>query len=42
MTLTRKDFWINWRRTFKVAWKTIFPKKEKEGLRQMVEAGTEA
>jgi len=42
MTLTRKDFWINWRRTFKVAWKTIFPKKEKENLRQMVEAGTEA
>jgi hypothetical protein len=37
MTLTRKDFWINWRRTFKVAFNTIFPKKEKTELRQSVE-----
>ncbi|MBN1220509.1 MAG: radical SAM protein [Anaerolineae bacterium] len=40
MTLTRKDFWLNWRRTFKVAWKTIFPKKEKTELRKLMEAGT--
>jgi radical SAM superfamily enzyme YgiQ (UPF0313 family) len=39
MTLTRKDFWINWRRTFKVAFNTLFPKKEKTKLRKTVEAG---
>ncbi len=38
MTLRRKDFWINWRRTFKVAYNTIFPKKEKTELRQAVES----
>jgi len=38
-TLTRKDFWLNWQRTFKVAFKTIFPKKEKAGLRESVETG---
>jgi len=38
-TLTRKDFWLNWQRTFKVALKTIFPKKEKAGLRESVQAG---
>jgi radical SAM superfamily enzyme YgiQ (UPF0313 family) len=38
-TLTRKDFWLNWRRTFSVAYKTIFPKKEKSELRRSVEAG---
>ncbi|MCB0190710.1 MAG: radical SAM protein [Anaerolineae bacterium] len=38
-TLTRKDFWLNWQRTFKVAFKTIFPKREKAGLRESVEAG---
>jgi len=37
MTLTRKDFWLNWRRTFRVAWKTIFPAKEKTELRKSVE-----
>lgn len=36
-TLSRKDFWINWRRTFSVAFKTIFPAKEKQQLRQSVE-----
>jgi hypothetical protein len=35
-TITRKDFWLNWQRTFQVAFKTIFPKKEKAGLRQAV------
>ena len=38
-TLTRKDFWLNWQRTFKVAFKTIFPKKKKTALRESVEAG---
>ncbi len=38
MTLTRKDFWLNWRRTFKVAWKTIFPSKEKTALKKAIEA----
>jgi radical SAM superfamily enzyme YgiQ (UPF0313 family) len=37
MTLTRKDFWLNWRRTFKMAFKTIFPQKEKSDLRKSVE-----
>jgi hypothetical protein len=40
MTLTRKDFWINWRRTFRMAFKTIFPQKEKTELRKVIEAGT--
>ncbi|MDM8519912.1 radical SAM protein [Anaerolineales bacterium HSG6] len=35
-TLSRKDFWINWRRTFSMAFKTIFPKKEKTELRESV------
>jgi anaerobic magnesium-protoporphyrin IX monomethyl ester cyclase len=39
-TLLRKDFWLNWRRTFRVAFKTIFPSKEKTELRESVEAGT--
>ncbi len=39
MTLMRKDFWVNWKRTFKMAFKTIFPKKEKDELRQSVETG---
>jgi len=39
-TLLRKDFWLNWRRTFRVAFKTIFPNKEKTELRKSVEAGT--
>ena len=38
MTLTRKDFWINWRRTFKVAWHTIFPSKEKTALKKAVQS----
>ncbi|MCB0156402.1 MAG: radical SAM protein [Anaerolineae bacterium] len=37
-TLSRKDFWLNWQRTFKVAFKTIFPKKEKAHLRESVGA----
>ncbi|MEM7033156.1 MAG: radical SAM protein [Chloroflexota bacterium] len=38
-TVLRKDFWLNWQRTFKVAFKTIFPKQEKANLRQAVESG---
>ncbi len=37
-TLTRKDFWLNYRRTFRVAWRTIFPRKEKTELRRQIEA----
>ena len=37
-TLTRKDFWINYRRTFRVAWRTIFPRKVKTELKQAIEA----
>jgi len=38
MTLMRKDFWINWRRTFRVAWKTIFPAKEKTELKKAIQS----
>ncbi len=38
MTLMRKDFWVNWRRTFKVAWKTIFPPKEKNELKKAIQS----
>jgi radical SAM superfamily enzyme YgiQ (UPF0313 family) len=37
-TLTRKDFWINYRRTFRVAWRTIFPRKVKTELKRALEA----
>ncbi len=37
-TLTRKDFWLNWRRTFSVAFNTLFPKQEKKAIRQEIEA----
>jgi radical SAM superfamily enzyme YgiQ (UPF0313 family) len=33
-TLMRKDFWLNYRRTFRVAFRTIFPKREKTELRE--------
>jgi anaerobic magnesium-protoporphyrin IX monomethyl ester cyclase len=36
-TLARKDFWLNWRRTFKVAFNTLFPQKEKADLRKTVD-----
>jgi radical SAM superfamily enzyme YgiQ (UPF0313 family) len=36
-TLTRKDFWINWRRTFRMAFRTIFPRDEKTDLKKAVE-----
>lgn len=37
-TLTRPDFWLNYRRTFRVAFRTIFPRKEKTELRRQMEA----
>jgi radical SAM superfamily enzyme YgiQ (UPF0313 family) len=36
-TLTRKDFWINWRRTFRMAFRTFFPREEKTDLKKAVE-----
>jgi anaerobic magnesium-protoporphyrin IX monomethyl ester cyclase len=36
--ITRKDFWINWRRTFRMAYRTLFPRKEKTDLKRAVEA----
>lgn len=36
--LMRKDFWLNWRRTFKVAWNTLVPRKEKSELRKVAKA----
>ncbi len=34
--LTRKDFWVNWRRTFRMAWRTLMPQKEKTTLRKQL------
>jgi anaerobic magnesium-protoporphyrin IX monomethyl ester cyclase len=36
--VTRKDFWINWRRTFRMAFRTLFPREEKTELKQAIEA----
>ena len=35
-TLTRKEFWINWRRTFRLAFRTLFPRQEKTELKRGV------
>ncbi|MCL5997710.1 MAG: hypothetical protein M1546_16880, partial [Chloroflexi bacterium] len=37
-TLARKDFWINWRRTFRLAFRTLLPRKEKTDLKKAMEA----
>jgi anaerobic magnesium-protoporphyrin IX monomethyl ester cyclase len=37
-TLARKDFWINWRRTFRMAFRTLFPRQEKTELKREVQA----
>jgi hypothetical protein len=37
-TLLRKDFWINWRRTFRLAYRTLFPRREREDLREAMES----
>jgi radical SAM superfamily enzyme YgiQ (UPF0313 family) len=39
--ITRKDFWINWRRTFRLAFRTLFPRKEKTELKQAIEASVQ-
>ena len=36
--VTRRDFWVNWRRTFRMAFRTLFPRKEKTELKQAIEA----
>ncbi|MFQ6015508.1 MAG: B12-binding domain-containing radical SAM protein [Anaerolineae bacterium] len=36
--LLRKDTWLNFRRTVRLAWRTIFPRKEKEELRTALES----
>jgi radical SAM superfamily enzyme YgiQ (UPF0313 family) len=36
-TLMRKDFWLNWRRTFRLAYRTLFPRKEKTDLKKAME-----
>jgi anaerobic magnesium-protoporphyrin IX monomethyl ester cyclase len=36
-TLLRKDFWLNWRRTFRLAYRTLFPRKEKADLKKAME-----
>ena len=33
----RKDFWVNWRRTFRMAFRTLFPPKEKDDLKRAME-----
>jgi anaerobic magnesium-protoporphyrin IX monomethyl ester cyclase len=37
-TVRRKDFWLNFRRNVRLAWRTIVPRKEKTALRRAVEA----
>ncbi|MGQ9503154.1 MAG: hypothetical protein ACUVSB_13980, partial [Anaerolineae bacterium] len=37
-TLLRKDFWINWRRTFRLAYRTLFPRRERKDLRRAMES----
>ena len=37
-TLARRDFWINWRRTFRLAFRTLFPRKEKTDLKKAMQA----
>jgi hypothetical protein len=38
MTVSRKDFWLNYRRSLRVAWRTIFPRREKTDLKKKLEA----
>ncbi|PWH14890.1 MAG: hypothetical protein DDG58_12170 [Ardenticatenia bacterium] len=37
-TLLRKDFWINWRRTFRLAYRTLFPRRERKDLKEAMES----
>ena len=36
-TLTRKDFWKNWRRTTRMAWRILFPRREKTEMKRALE-----
>jgi radical SAM superfamily enzyme YgiQ (UPF0313 family) len=36
-TVTRKDFWLNWRRTSRMAWRVLFPRPEKTELKRAME-----
>jgi hypothetical protein len=37
--MTRKDFWLNFGRNLRLAWRTIVPRREKSELRRAMEAG---
>jgi hypothetical protein len=37
--MTRKDFWLNFGRNLRLAWRTIVPRREKTELRRAMEAG---
>jgi anaerobic magnesium-protoporphyrin IX monomethyl ester cyclase len=37
-TLARRDFWVNWRRTFRLAYRTLVPRREKTNLKKAMEA----
>jgi hypothetical protein len=34
----RKDFWLNFGRNMRMAWRTVVPRREKTDLRRAVEA----
>ncbi len=34
----RKDFWLNFGRNVRLAYRTVFPRKEKDELRRQIEA----
>jgi radical SAM superfamily enzyme YgiQ (UPF0313 family) len=36
--MSRKDFWLNFGRNARIAWRTVVPRKEKTELRQAMEA----
>ena len=36
--MSRKDFWLNFGRNMRMAWRTFVPTKEKTELRQAMEA----
>ncbi len=37
-TMSRKDFWLNYKRTLRVAWRIIFPRREKTELKKQLQA----
>lgn len=40
-TVRRKDFWLNFGRNARLAWRTVVPRKEKTELRRAVEASVQ-